>query len=277
MSETKIPNVILNDGNQIPQLGLGTFLMTGDECKDAIGYAFEAGFRHIDTATVYRNEAEVGQAIYDSGLDRSDIFLTTKLANFDQIDPQGGFDRSLEQLKTDYVDLYLLHWPLPKRDTALSAWQGIVEICASGKAKSIGVCNFEIEHLEMIINETGVVPAVNQIELHPEHQRAELVAYCREKGIAIESWGPLAQMKSGLLTKPEITQVADKHNKSAAQVVLRWHLQQGLIVIPKSANKDRLRQNFEVTDFELSQEEIDLINTLETGTNYGPNPFDYDG
>lgn len=277
MVDKNIPLIELNDGYKIPQLGLGTFLMSQDECEDAVLKAFEVGYRHIDTATVYDNEVQVGSALSKSGLKRSDIFLTTKLANSDQTDPHGGFKRSLDRLRVDYVDLYLLHWPLPKRNSSLGAWKGIVEIAESGAAKSIGVCNFEIEHLEMIISETGVVPAVNQIELHPEHQRNELVAYCREKGIATQSWGPLAQMKSDLLEKPEVLEVAAVYNKTPAQIVLRWHIERGHIIIPKTINKSRMKENFEIFDFSLSQEEVDTIDSLETGTNYGPDPHAYDG
>ncbi|HUH53296.1 MAG TPA: aldo/keto reductase [Microbacteriaceae bacterium] len=277
MVEKNIPMIELNDGNKIPQLGLGTFLMSQDECEDAVLNAFETGYRHIDTATVYDNEKQVGLALSKSGLKRGDIFLTTKLANSDQTDPHGGFQRSLDKLGVDYVDLYLLHWPLPKRSSALGAWKGIIEIAESGAAKSIGVCNFEIEHLEMIISETGVVPSVNQIELHPEHQRSELVAYCREKGIATQSWGPLAQMKSNLLEKPEILEAAAVYNKTPAQIVLRWHIEHGHIIIPKTVNTSRMKENFEIFDFSLSQKEVSTIDSLESGTNYGPDPRNYDG
>lgn len=277
MSNINIPEIDLVNGNKIPQVGLGTFLMNADECEGAVVTAIELGYRHIDTATVYKNEREVAQGIAKSGVSREDIFLTTKLWNEDQIDPLGGFERSLEQLEQEYVDLYLLHWPLPQRDTAVSAWRGIVEIGESKRAKTVGVCNFEIEHIEQLINETGIVPAVNQIELHPEHQRRELVEYCNDKNIVIEAWGPLAQMKSDLLQKPEITSAAAELDKTPAQVVLRWHVEKGHVLIPKSVNRGRLQENIELFDFALTQEMIAAIDSLETGTNYGPDPFTYNG
>lgn len=272
-----VPNLTLADGTEIPQLGLGTFLMRGEICQEVVETSLEVGYRHIDTAMVYQNETEVGRALASSGIARDELFITTKLANTEQTDAQGGFERSLERLSLDYVDLYLLHWPLPKRDTALPAWRDIVKIGESQRARSIGVCNFEIEHLEQIINETGVVPSVNQIELHPEHQRAELVAYCREKGIAIESWGPLAQAKSNLLEKEPIVAAAAAHDKTPGQVVLRWHLERGNIVIPKTQTLSRLTENFNIFDFSLNASEIAAIDALETATNYGPDPRSYDG
>lgn len=277
MSAIQIPEISLLDGNTIPQVGLGTFLMQGEECVNVVREALKVGYRHIDTATVYHNEAEVGRAIRDSGVSRDDLYVTTKLWNEDQEDPQGGFERSLEQLGLEKVDLYLLHWPLPLRDTALDAWRGIINIGESGRAQSIGVCNFEIEHLERFIGETGTVPTVNQIELHPEHQRRALVEYCQEHGIVVESWGPLAQNKSDLLQSPAILSAAKAHAKTPGQIVLRWHIEGGNVVIPKTATLSRLQENIDLFDFELSLAERDKINALEQGTNYGPNPFTYDG
>lgn len=277
MSYTDVPKISLNSDVAIPQLGLGTYLMRGEECVRAVSAALDMGYTHLDTATVYENEAEVGQAIQSSKVSRSDVFLTTKLANSDQRDPHGAFKESLRLLDTDYVDLYLLHWPLPKRDTALGAWEGILEIFNAGQARAVGVCNFEIEHLEMLHDETGVYPSVNQIELHPEHQRRELVAFCQEKNIAVQAWGPLAQMKSDLLQRPEITVAAELLDKTPAQIVLRWHIEKGNIVIPKSANVKRLRENMNIFDFELTETMISDIDLLEVGKNYGPNPNEYDG
>lgn len=277
MRSFQTPQISLLDGNTIPQLGLGTFLMQSDECEQVVRDAVSLGYRHIDTATVYRNEKEVGRAIKSSDLDREEMFVTTKLWNEEQTDPQGGFDRSLQRLGLDYVDLYLLHWPLPLRDTALEAWRGIIKIGESGRARSIGVCNFEIEHLKRFIGETGVVPSVNQIELHPEHQRAELVTYCKEQGIIVESWGPLAQNKSNLLHKSAITSAAQAHGKTPGQIVLRWHIERGNVVIPKTATMSRLHENIDIFDFTLTRTEHEAIDALEQGTNYGPDPFTYDG
>lgn len=276
MSKINIPEIKVHDGNQIPQLGLGTFLIEKEHCEKAVLNAFEVGYRHIDTAAIYRNEKEVGLAIANSGLDRADIFLTTKLWNNEQTDPHGGFARSLERLGQEYVDLYLLHWPLPKRDTAIDAWKGIAQIAESGRAKSVGVCNFEVEHLEKLIAETGVVPVVNQIELHPEHQRQELVDYCREQNIAVEAWGPLAQRKSDLLEKEEVVTAAKELDRTPAQIVLRWSVQRGNIVIPKTVNRDRMQENLNIFDFELSQATMDAFKALDTVSNYGPDPRQYD-
>ena len=272
-----VPDIVLSDGNTIPQLGLGTFLMRGEVCQDIVARALEVGYRHIDTAMVYENEPEVGAAIAGSGIARDDLFITTKLGNSEQTDALGGFERSLDRLGVDMVDLYLLHWPLPQRDTAIPAWEEIVKIGESQRARSIGVCNFEIEHLEELIERTGVVPTVNQIELHPEHQRSALVEYCGERGIAIESWGPLAQAKSTLLTEPVLQVIATNHGKTPGQVVLRWHVQKGHIVIPKTQTPSRLTENFALWDFELTDDEMGSIDVFESGTNYGPDPRTHDG
>ncbi|WP_217131772.1 aldo/keto reductase [Leucobacter chinensis] len=277
MTNTEVPTLSLLDGNTIPQLGLGTFLMQGETCESIVAEALAVGYRHIDTAMVYQNEEEVGRAIAASGIARDDLFVTTKLANTEQTDPIGGFERSLDRLGLDGVDLYLLHWPLPKRDTALPAWEGIVKIAESGRARSIGVCNFEIEHLEQIIDATGVVPAVNQIELHPENQRKELVDYCTERGIIIESWGPLAQGKSDLLSREAVLAAAQAHGKTPGQVVLRWHVERGAVVIPKTQTPARLTENAAIFDFALSPAEHQAIDELESATNYGPDPRSYDG
>lgn len=277
MTNTEVPTLSLLDGNTIPQLGLGTFLMQGETCESIVAEALAVGYRHIDTAMVYQNEEEVGRAIAASGIARDDLFVTTKLANTEQTDPIGGFERSLDRLGLDGVDLYLLHWPLPKRDTALPAWEGIVKIAESGRARSIGVCNFEIEHLEQIIDATGVVPAVNQIELHPENQRKELVDYCTERGIIIESWGPLAQGKSDLLSREAVLAAAEAHGKTPGQIVLRWHVERGAVVIPKTQTPSRLTENAAIFDFALGPAEHQAIDELESATNYGPDPRSYDG
>lgn len=279
MSQPQLPapDIELADGHRIPQLGLGTFLMRGETCEQIVAEALAVGYRHIDTAMVYQNEEEVGRAIAHSGIAREDLFITTKLANSEQTDARGGFERSLDRLGLETVDLYLLHWPLPKRDTARGAWEELGSIHESGRARSIGVCNFEIEHLEPLIDATGITPVVNQIELHPEHQRRELVAYCRERGITIESWGPLAQSKSRLLATDQVQEVAAAVGKTPAQVVLRWHIQHGHVVIPKTQTPARLSENAAIFDFVLNETQLATIDSLESGTNYGPDPRSYDG
>lgn len=277
MSNIEVPHLTLNSSRTIPQLGLGTYLMEGETCYNTVREALNLGYRHIDTATVYQNETEVGKALAEGGVPRDELFITTKLANSEQTDPFGGFERSLDRLGLNAVDLYLLHWPLPLRRTATPAWEAIVRIKESGRAHSVGVCNYEVEHLEALINDTGVVPSVNQIELHPEHQRADLVAFCREQGIAVEAWGPLAQAKSKLLETPAVAETAQALNKTPAQVVLRWHIQHGNIVIPKTSTPARLEENLNIFDFELDEAHMQRIDALETATNYGPDPRSYDG
>lgn len=277
MSQLQIPNIELNDGRTIPQLGLGVFLISPEDAERVIGEAFELGYRHIDTAAVYGNEAEVGRAIAASGLAREEIFLTTKLASGDLERPFEAFDASLERLGLDRVDLYLIHWPLPMYGKALSAWKGLIDIRESGRATSIGVSNFEISDLQQLLDETGVVPAINQIEVHPLHQRRELIEFCTEHGIAVEAWGPLAQGKSDLFERPAITDAAAAHGRTPAQVVLRWHVQEGRIVFPKTLRRERLAENADVFDFELSEAEMAAIAGLDEGRNFGPDPRSYAG
>ncbi|WP_449277866.1 aldo/keto reductase [Leucobacter sp. GX24907] len=276
MDAIQVPAVTLNDGNRIPQLGFGVFKVEADETERVVSDALEVGYRHIDTAMIYENEAAVGRAIAASGLDRDELFVTTKLWNSDQAEPHAAFEASLERLGLDHVDLYLIHWPQPMFGEALGAWRGLVEILGSGKATSIGVSNFEIDHLRELIGETGVVPSVNQIELHPMHQRRELVEFCRERDIAIEAWGPLAQGKSDLLERPEVISAAQAHAKTAAQVVLRWHLQQDRIVFPKTTHRERMIENADLFDFTLSDAQMSAIDSLEVGTNFGPDPDTFD-
>lgn len=277
MTALPIPNVQLNDGNLIPQLGLGVFLVDPDATERNVADALEVGYRHIDTAAVYRNEKAVGRAIAASGIPRDELFITTKLWNGDQEDPHPAFQKSLDFLGLDRVDLYLVHWPLPMKGTALGAWRALVEIVGSGRASSIGVSNFEIEHLQELLSETGVVPAVNQIELHPLHQRRELREFCREMGIAIESWGPLAQGKSDLLEREAVVAAAEAHGKTPAQVVLRWHLQQGIIVFPKTVRRERMVENADIFDFALSDDEMAAIDALDEQQNFGPDPRTFGG
>lgn len=272
MTALEIPNITLNDGRSIPQFGLGVYKMPQGETKRVVLEAFEAGYRHIDTASLYGNEAEVGEAVRESGIARDEIFVTTKLWNTDQPRPAEAFDESLERLGLERVDLYLIHWPQPERGEALGVWRSLIDIAASGRASSIGVSNFEIEHLEELLAQTGVVPAVNQIELHPLHQRTELRAFCREHGIAVEAWGPLSQGKSDLLDRPEVTVAAEAHAKSPAQIVLRWHVQLGNIVFPKTSRRERLSENADIFDFQLSDAEMTAISSLDEQRNFGPDP-----
>jgi 2,5-diketo-D-gluconate reductase A len=241
------------------------FKVDPDEAERVVSDALEVGYRHIDTAAVYGNEVGVGRAIEKSGIPREELFITTKLWNSDQ-GTQSAFDAidlSLEKLGLDYVDLYLIHWPRPDLDLYAETWRALEQIKADGKARSIGVSNFLVPHLEKLLANTDVVPAVNQIELHPAHQQPEVTAFSREHGIAIEAWGPLGQGKYPLFETPEVSQAAEAHGKTPAQVVIRWHLQTGNIVFPKSNSRSRMAENFDVFDFELTADEIAAISSLE--------------
>ncbi len=272
MGELHIPNLELNDGNLIPQLGLGVWKLKPGDTERIVGDALELGYRHIDTARIYENEEAVGRAIEASGIPRDELFITTKLWNTDQEDPHAAFDASLDRLGLDKVDLYLIHWPAPSRGHAVSAWRGLVEIVGSDRCDSIGVSNFEIEHLNELLRETGVVPTVNQVELHPLHQRRELRAFCAERDIAIEAWGPLGQGKTDLLERPAIVAAASLHGKTPAQVILRWHLQHGTIVFPKTSSRERLAENADVFDFELSPDEMAAIDGMDEQRRLGGDP-----
>lgn len=275
MRQLQIPNVTLNNGRTIPQLGLGVFLMSPADTERMVGDALGLGYRHIDTAKVYENEEAVGRAIARKPVPRDEVFVTTKLANGDQEHALEAFQASLDRLGLRRVDLYLIHWPMPKFGRALGAWRSLIDIADSGRASSIGVSNFEIADLQQLIDETGVVPAVNQIEVHPLHQRRELIEFCAGNGIAVEAWGPLAQGKSDLFDREEIASVAAAHGKSPAQIVLRWHVQQGRILIPKTVHRNRLVENAAVFDFKLSDSEMATIAGLEEGRNFGPNPSEH--
>ncbi|MCB1274540.1 MAG: aldo/keto reductase [Leucobacter sp.] len=276
MRALQIPNLALNDGRAIPQLGVGVFLVKPGEAQRVVADALDVGYRHIDTARIYDNEAEVGAAIAESGIPRDELFVTTKLWNTDQTQAAAAFEASLDRLGLDRVDLYLIHWPQAMFGEALTAWKSLIEIAATGRATSIGVSNFEKDDLQQLLDETGVVPAVNQIELHPLHQRRELAAFCAEQGIAIEAWGPLAQGKSDLLERPAITEAAAAHGKSPAQVVLRWHVQQGRIIFPKTLRRERMVENAGLFDFELSAAEMAAIDALDEQRNFGPDPRTFD-
>ena len=272
ISESSVPLVTLNDGNTIPQLGFGVFKVDPDKTSRIVRDAFEVGYRHIDTAKIYGNEEGVGHAIKTSGIDRDELFVTTKLWNADQGYESGleAFEKSLGRLQLDYVDLYLIHWPAPANDNYVDAWKALEKIRESGRAKSIGVSNFTVEHLTRLLGETDVVPAVNQIELHPELQQREITAFGREHGIATEAWSPLAQ--GALLKEPNVQEIAEAHGKSLAQVILRWHIQQGNIIFPKSNNRERIEENFQIFDFELSDDEQASITALEKDGRVGGHP-----
>ena len=270
-----IPTIELNDGNRIPQVGLGVFLVEPGVTERVVADALEVGYRHIDTAAIYGNEAEVGAAIAKSGIPREELFVTTKLWNDRQTDARSALEDSLEKLGLEQVDLYLVHWPVPSQDTFVTAWEQVLDLREAGLTVSAGVSNHEVEHLTRIIEATGEFPAVNQIELHPEHQRQELTAFCRGNGIAIEAWGPLAQGKSDLLTQPSLAQIAEAHGKSVAQVVLRWHIENGTIIFPKTSRRERMIENADLFDFELSETEHALVTALEAGRNYGPDPREF--
>jgi 2,5-diketo-D-gluconate reductase A len=267
------PQLDLSDGHTIPQLGFGVFQVPPEETRRAVALALQAGYRLIDTAAAYGNEAEVAEALADSGLDRDEVFLTTKLWNDDQghEDALSAFEHSLERLDTDYVDLYLIHWPAPARGRYVATWRALTEIRAEGRARSIGVSNFTIENLERIIDATGEVPVVNQIELHPRLAQAELRAFHRQRGILTEAWSPLGR-GGDLLREHTLTEIAERHDRSPAQVVLRWHVQLGNVAIPKSVTPSRIEENLQVFDFSLSEVEMGAIGELDAGQRIGPDP-----
>jgi len=271
----QVPNVRLNNGVEIPQFGFGVFQVPPDETAETVRAAFDAGYRHIDTAQMYGNEEGVGRALAESGLPRDEVFLTTKLTN----DGHGHdaavrrLDESLQKLGTDHVDLYLIHWPRPGDDRYVDTWRGFEKALSEGKTRSIGVSNFTVEHLQRLAKETGTVPAVNQVELHPRFGQADLRGYHAEHGIATEAWSPIGQGK-GLLDDPVLTGLAQKYDRSPAQVVLRWHVQLGNIVFPKSMHAERMRENIDVFDFELAGDDMQEISALDRGAGgrMGPDP-----
>jgi 2,5-diketo-D-gluconate reductase A len=268
------PDIQLNSGHSIPQLGFGVFLVDPNEAQRIVEDALEVGYRHIDTAAIYKNEEGVGRAIAASGIPREELFVTTKLWNDDQGTDTAhrAIDTSLKKLGLDYVDLYLIHWPTPKRDRYLESWLALEQIQASGKTRSIGVSNFQPEHLERIVSGSDTVPAVNQVELHPAFQQRELRAVHAQHGIHTESWGPLGQGKYDLFGMEPIQSAADAHGVTPAQVVLRWHVQSGVIVFPKSNSRERMAQNFDLFGFELTADEMSAIDALDEGKRVGGHP-----
>ena len=268
-----VPSLLMNNGLQIPQVGFGVFLVPPEETKQAVAEALKAGYRLIDTAQGYRNEEGVGAAIAESDLSRDELFITTKLTNsqhgYDTT--LAAFDGSMEKLGIDGLDLFLIHWPLPMFDEYVETWRAFEKLLADGRVRSIGVSNFEIPHLERLFAETDVTPAVNQIELHPEFPQEELREFHQEHGILTESWGPLGQGK-GLLENPHIVEVARRKGRTPAQVVLRWHVQLGCVVIPKSVHPDRIQENIDLFDFELDDGDMAEISKVRTGQRLGADP-----
>jgi 2,5-diketo-D-gluconate reductase A len=271
-----VPSITLNDGKEIPQLGFGVFQIPPPETERAVGHALEAGYRHIDTAEMYGNERGVGGAVRAKGLARGDVYITSKLNNgYHRPDEaRRAFNTTLEELGFDYVDLFLIHWPLPTLYDGdfVSTWKTLEEFRADGRARSIGVSNFQVAHLERLAAHTDVVPAVNQVELHPYFQNREVAAYGREHGIVTEAWAPIAQGK--VLDDPALIEIAERYGKSVAQVVLRWQIQHGHIVFPKSVTPERIRENIAIFDFELEQADVDVIDGLDRGEpgRDGPDP-----
>ena len=276
MSDTNIPNITLNNGVIIPQLGLGVWQASDDEAEHAVSVALDAGYRLVDTAAMYRNERGVGRAIAASGIPREEIFVTTKLWNTNQGYDKTlvAFEESLAALGLEYIDLYLIHWPVPAQDKYIETWQAFEKLYNDGKIKAIGVSNFMPEHLDKLLSECDIVPAVDQIEIHPDFQQRITREYCAEKGIAVESWSPIGGSGGTLLDDPDLTDIAEKHDKSPAQVAIRWHIQSGLIVIPKSVHEERIRENIDVFDFELSPEDMAILGKLDGPNRHGPDPVE---
>lgn len=269
---TSIPAVTLHDGVEIPQLGFGVFQVPPEKTQGAVEEALEIGYRHIDTAAAYRNERGVGAAIAASGIPREEIFVTTKLWNSAQgyESTLGAFQKSIDRLGMDHVDLYLIHWPVPSEGRALDTWRAFEKIHEEGGSRTIGVSNFRVEDLEMLEREAEVLPTVNQVELHPHFPQVELRAWHLEHRVATESWSPLAQ--GDLLANETIAAVAARHDRTPAQAILRWHLQLGNVVIPKSVTPKRIRENFALFDFELTDDDMTEIAALDVGQRIGPDP-----
>jgi 2,5-diketo-D-gluconate reductase A len=270
----KQPLLELSDGNTIPQLGLGMWQLPDEEASKIVAHAFNVGYRSIDSAQIYHNESGLGQALAETELRREEIFITTKIWNSEQGYGKTlkSFDISMKKLGLEYLDLLLIHWPAPKLNQYLETWKTLIALQKEGRVRSIGVSNFNQDHLEKIINETSVIPVINQIEVHPYFQRKELRSFHDQYGIKTESWSPLGQGQ--IISNPVIGKIAESHRKSAAQVIIRWHLEQRLIAIPKSANLKRIQENFDVFDFSLNNEDMESIAKLDDPLGrIGPNPM----
>ncbi|WP_116245293.1 aldo/keto reductase [Nocardiopsis sp. FIRDI 009] len=272
-----VPDVTLSNGVRMPQLGFGVWQVSDEAVVDAVATALETGYRSVDTAAAYGNERGVGEALSRSELDRDDVFVTSKLAN-----PEQGYDRtlrafdaSLERLRLETLDLYLIHWPLPRRDLYVPTWKALERLYADGRVRAIGVCNFQASHLERVMEEGGITPMVNQIELHPLLTQRAMREFDAKHNIVTEAWSPLGQGK--LLDHPTVTAIAQELDRTPAQVLLRWHVQLGNVVIPKSVTPERIRSNFQIFDFELSEADMDRISGLDTGSRFGPDPDEFDG
>ncbi|MFE9116313.1 aldo/keto reductase [Streptomyces sp. NPDC007172] len=273
---SKVPSITLNNGVEMPQLGFGVWQVPDDEAAKAVATAIESGYRSIDTAAIYENERGTGKAVASSGVAREELFITTKLWNSEQgyDSTLRAFDASLDKLGLDYVDLYLIHWPVPAKDAYVDTYKAFEKILKDGRARSIGVSNFQPEHLERLLGETSVVPAVNQIELHPQLAQTESRALHAKHSIATEAWSPLGQGR-GLLEVPTVVAIARKHDRTPAQVVLRWHLQIGNVVIPKSVTPSRIKENIDVFGFELDADDLAALAALDEGKRLGPNPSEF--
>ena len=272
------PTITFSDGLSMPQVGLGLWLTPAEVTAGVVRTAIEAGYRSIDTAAAYHNEGGVGEGVRASGAPREELFITTKLwnRNHGYDEALRAFDQGLERLGMDYVDLFLIHWPVPGQDGYIDAWRALTRLQEEGRARSIGVSNFMVEHLRRIIGETGVIPAVNQIELHPKFQQTDLRAYHAGQGIVTESWSPLGQ--GALLKHPQIARIAARHGKTPAQAIIRWHIDQSLVVIPKSVRPERIAENFEVFDFRLDDADMSAIAALDDPTGrMGPDPLTFTG
>lgn len=272
---TFAPLLAMNDGRSIPQIGFGVWQVPDEVVTDATLTAFEAGYRHVDTAALYYNERGVGEAIARSGLPRDDIFVTTKVWNTDHgyDRTMAAMDKSLGLLGLDYVDLYLIHWPSPATGDLVETWRAVLALQEQGRTRSVGVSNFHVPHLQRIIDEFGVLPVLDQVELHPWLPQTEVRAFNAAHGILTESWSPLAS--GGLVDEPVLARIGARYGKSPAQVMIRWHLQQGLVVLPKSVTPARIRENIDVFDFALDADDLAAIAGLETGHRTGPNPDEF--
>ncbi len=275
-----VPTITLRDGVQIPQLGFGVFQIKPEETEQATVTALEVGYRHIDTAQMYGNEKEVGLAVRSAGLDRADVFVTSKLNNNKHRpeDARWAFDETLSALGFDYLDLFLIHWPLPTRYDGdfVSTWQTLLDFRKEGRVRSVGVSNFQVAHLERLAKESDELPSVNQIEVHPYFTNDDVRRFGEDNGITTEAWSPIAQGK--VLDDPTLTEIAERVGRTTAQVTLRWHIQRGDVVFPKSTTPSRVKENFELFDFELTAGDIDAISGLDRGEKgrSGPNPDEFD-